>query len=135
MENEFYCIIKLVSSEEILSLVSVDENDGDPIIILQNPVVVKMLDTPTQETYVKIKPWMEIADDDVFFIKLDKVITMTETKNKKMIDLYDYYVNNSTEKYQPGGKVKLDSNMGYIDSVKNARTMLEKMYRNHQNPI
>jgi len=135
MENEFYCIIKLVSSEEILSLVSVDENDGDPIIILQNPVVVKMLDTPTQETYVKIKPWMEIADDDVFFIKLDKVITMTETKNKKMIDLYDYYVNNSTEKYQPGGKVKLDSNMGYINSVKNARTMLEKMYRNHQNPI
>lgn len=135
MENEFYCIIKLVSSEEILSLVSVDENDGDPIIILQNPVVVKMLDTPTQETYVKIKPWMEIADDDVFFIKLDKVITMTETKNKKMIDLYDYYVNNSTEKYQPGGKVKLDTNMGYIDSVKNARTMLEKMYRNHQNPI
>jgi len=135
MENEFYCIIKLVSSEEILSLVSVDENNGDPIVILQNPVVVKMLDTPTQETYVKIKPWMEIADDDVFFIKLDKVITMTETKNKKMIDLYDYYVNNSTEKYQPGGKVKLDSNMGYINSVKNARTMLEKMYRNHQNPI
>jgi len=135
MENEFYCIIKLVSSEEILSLVSVDENDGDPIIILQNPVVVKMLDTPTQETYVKRKPWMEIDYDDVFFIKLDKVITMTETKNKKMIDLYDYYVNNSTEKYQPGGKVKLDSNMGYINSVKNARTMLEKMYRNHQNPI
>ena len=73
MKKEFYCIIKLVSSEEIMSLVSVDENDGDPIIILQNPVVMKMLDTPTHETYVKMKPWMEIADDDIFFIKLDKV--------------------------------------------------------------
>jgi len=135
MEKEFYCIIKLVSSEEIMSLISIDENDGDPIIILQNPVVMKMLDTPTHETYVKMKPWMEIADDDIFFIKLDKVITMTETKNKRIIDLYDYYVNNSTEEYQPGGKVELDSKMGYIDSVKDARNKLEKMYRNNQNPI
>jgi len=118
-----------------MSLVSVDENDGDPIIILQNPVVMKILDTPTHETYVKMKPWMEIADDDIFFIKLDKVITMTETKNKRIIDLYDYYVNNSTEEYQPGGKVELDSKMGYIDSVKDARNKLEKMYKNNQNPI
>ena len=33
MGEEFYCILKLVSSEEILSLIMIDENDGDPIII------------------------------------------------------------------------------------------------------
>jgi hypothetical protein len=32
MGEEFYCILKLVSSEEILSLIIIDENDGDPII-------------------------------------------------------------------------------------------------------
>ena len=35
MGDEFYAIIKLVSGEEVLSLVSVDENDGDPLIVIQ----------------------------------------------------------------------------------------------------
>ena len=35
MGEEFYAAIKLVTGEEIFSLVSVDENGGDPIIILQ----------------------------------------------------------------------------------------------------
>ena len=37
MEEEFYAIIKLVSGEEIMALVSVDDNDNDPILICQNP--------------------------------------------------------------------------------------------------
>jgi hypothetical protein len=41
MGEEFYAIIKLVSGEEILSLVLVDENDGDPVLVLQNPVTMK----------------------------------------------------------------------------------------------
>ena len=130
MEEEFYCILKLVSSEEILSLVSIDENDGDPIIILQNPVIMKAVTSSSDLSYVKIKPWMEISDDDIFFIKLDKVITMTETKDKKLIDLYEYYVNdNSIEVYKPHGQVSLDSEMGYIDSVKDARKKLEDLFK------
>ena len=44
MGDEFYAIIKLVSGEEVLSLIMViDENDGDPIIIMQNPIIIKML--------------------------------------------------------------------------------------------
>ena len=39
MQEEFYSIIKLVSGEEILSLISIDENDGDPLVILQNPIL------------------------------------------------------------------------------------------------
>ena len=130
MGDEFYCILKLVSSEEILSLVSIDENDGDPIIILQNPVIMKAVTSSSDLSYVKIKPWMEISDDDIFFIKLDKVITMTETKDKKLIDLYEYYVNdNSIEVYKPHGQVSLDSEMGYIDSVKDARKKLEDLFK------
>jgi hypothetical protein len=130
MGEEFYCILKLVSSEEILSLVSIDENDGDPIIILQNPVVMKAVTSSSDLSYVKIKPWMEISDDDIFFIKLDKVITMTETKDKKLIDLYEYYINdNSIEVYKQHGQVSLDSEMGYIDSVKDARKKLEDLFK------
>jgi len=32
MGEEFYCCIKLISGEEILSLISIDDNDGDPLI-------------------------------------------------------------------------------------------------------
>ena len=42
MGDEFYAAIKLISGEEIFSLISVDENNGDPIIILQNPVIMKV---------------------------------------------------------------------------------------------
>jgi hypothetical protein len=130
MGDEFYCILKLVSSEEIFSLVSIDENDGDPIIILQNPVVMKAVTSSSDLSYVKIKPWMEISDDDIFFIKLDKVITMTETTDKKLIELYEYYINdNSIEVYKPHGQVLLDSEMGYIDSVKDARKKLEDLFK------
>ena len=34
MGDEFHAVLKLVTGEEIFALVSVDENDGDPIICL-----------------------------------------------------------------------------------------------------
>ena len=45
MGDEFYSIIKLVSGEEVLSLVAIDDNDGDPIVILQNPITMKMIES------------------------------------------------------------------------------------------
>jgi len=130
MEEEFYSILKLVSGEEIFSLISVDENNGDPIIILQRPVIMKTVTNSNDISYIKIKPWMEISDDDIFFIKLDKVITMTESKDTKLIQLYEYYLNDDTvEVYKPGGQVSLDSEMGYIDTVKDARKKLEDLFK------
>lgn len=130
MEEEFYSILKLVSGEEIFSLISVDENDGDPIIILQKPVTMKSVTNSNGISYVKIKPWMEIADDDIFFIKLDKVITMTESKDTRLIQLYEYYLSGDyIDVYKPGGQVPLDSEMGYIDSVKDARKKLEDLFK------
>ena len=130
MGEEFYAIIKLISGEEILSLVSVDENDGDPLIVLQNPVIMKMIHSPAG-SYIKVKPWMELSDDDFFMIKLDKVITMTETKDKKIINIYNDYItdNDSIDVYNPSGQVKPSSKMGYISSVEDARKKLEKLFK------
>ena len=130
MGEDFYAIIKLISGEEILSLVMVDENDGDPIIVLQNPVVMKAHSGPTG-SYVKVKPWIELADDDFFMIKLDKVITMTETKDKKLIQLYQHYMtdDDSIELYKPSGEVKVSDKMGYVSSVEDARKKLEELYK------
>jgi len=130
MGEEFYCILKLVSGEEVLSLIMVDENDNDPIIILQNPVVMKSI-YEKNSVYIKIKPWMELSNEDIFFIKLDKVITMTETTDKKLINLYQQYLSDddSIEVYKPAGEVKISEQNGYISSVEDARKKLEELYK------
>ena len=131
MEEEFYAIIKLISGEEIIALVSIDENDGDPVIILQNPLTMKMIHSPTG-SYIKVKPWMELSDDDIFIIKLDRVITMTETKDNKVIDVYNSYINDEDddiELYRSSGQVKVSDKMGYISSVEDAREKLEKIFK------
>jgi len=131
MEEEFYAIIKLISGEEIIALVSIDENDGDPVIILQNPLTMKMIHSPTG-SYIKVKPWMELSEDDIFIIKLDRVITMTETKDNKVIDVYNSYINDEDddiELYRSSGQVKVSDKMGYISSVEDAREKLEKIFK------
>ena len=55
MGEEFYAIIKLVSGEEIFSLIMVDDEQENPIIIMQNPVLIKMLQSP-HGSFIKVKP-------------------------------------------------------------------------------
>ena len=129
MGEEFYAIIKLVSGEEILSLIMVDDNDGDPLIILQSPIVIKLLSN-NNETYVKVKPWIELSSESIFFIKLDKVITMTETNDKKIISIYEDYISEDEYEFNSSsGKIKLSKKMGYVSSVEEARSNLEKIYK------
>ena len=130
MGDDFYCILKLVSGEEILSLISVDDNDGDPIVVLQNPVILELIDTK-EKSYVKVRPWMELPSDDFFMVKLDKIITMTETTDRKLIDIYTKYLNDddSIDFYRASGEVKVSNEMGYISSVEDARKKLEELYK------
>jgi hypothetical protein len=76
---------------------------------------------------------MEIANDDIFLIKLDKVITMTESKDERIIELYNQYLsedNDSIEVYKPSsGAVKPSEKMGYISSVEDARKKLEDLFK------
>ena len=134
MGETFYCILKLVSAEEIFSLVSVDENNGDPIVILQNPVIMKLFTNHTG-SYIKIKPWVDLSSEDIFIIRMDKIVTMTETNDKKLINVYDNYINNeqSIDIYENNflneNKVKISNKMGYITSVEEARKRLEDLFK------
>lgn len=142
MGEEFYCVIKLISGEEIFSLVSKDDNDGDPVLVLQTPIIMKIVNS-NRGSFVKIKPWMEIINDDFFIIKPDRIITMTEVKDERLIELYNNYLQDeddenitSTSSFQPpkkegstGGRVKPSSDMGYISSVEDARNKLEDIFK------
>ena len=131
MGEEFHAIIKLISGEELLSLVCVDDNDGEPVLLLQNPVTMKVVHNH-YGMQIKIKPWMEMSDDEFFIIKPDKILTMTETKDERLISIFNTYVEEDLEDEKiesSTGRVKPSSNMGYVTSVEQARSMLEKLYK------
>ena len=129
MEEEFYSIIKLVSGEEIFALVSVDENDENPILVLQNPVVISTVNTPGG-SMIKVKPWLNLTEESMFMIRLDKVITMIESKDQRLIDVYNNYNDDTDEEnISIDGCVMPTSKMGYISSVKDARKDLEDLFK------
>lgn len=132
MGEDFYCTLKLISGEEIFALISVDENDGDPLILLQNPVILKFVSN-SSGSYVKIKPWIEVSDDDIQVIKFEKVMTMTEIKNSMIIETYNKYLNSNKksldDSIEVSGQVKISNKMGYVSSVKQARENLENLFK------
>ena len=135
MGEEFYCILKLVSGEEILSLINIDESGDEPIIVAQSPVIMKVQYGAEGTSYIKVKSWMDLSDEDIFVIKPDKVITMTETKDQKLIDIYnDFIKDDDQDIFSPPGKTKVTSEMGLIGKVSDARIKLENIYNMKQLP-
>ena len=135
MENEFYASIKLVSGEELFSLVSVEENCDNPLIMLQNPVTMKMVNTP-DGSIVKVKTWLNIPGEDPIVIKWDKIITMTEIKDSGIIAIYENYLEDEKfqiceigQEYKTNVHDQLTEKMGYISTVNDARKYLEDIYK------
>tara|TARA_X000000368_G_scaffold21560_1_gene16772 strand:+ start:67 stop:507 length:441 start_codon:yes stop_codon:yes gene_type:complete len=138
MDNEFYASIKLVSGEELFSVVSVEEDTENPLIMLQNPVTMKIVSTP-EGSIVKVKTWMNIPGDDPIVIRWDKVITVTEVKDSSVITIYNNYLEDERYDINQIGEVnkthrndvksKLTNKMGYISTVDDARKYLEGVYK------
>ena len=128
MGEEFYGVIKLITGEEIFALISIEETEEDPIIMLQSPVIMKMLSNGTGQ-YVKIKPWLELPEEDLFLIKPDKIITMSEVKDKQVIHFYERYLNDENVEIVIDGQVQLSDQIGYISTVEKSRKLLEELYK------
>ena len=130
MKEEFHGSIKLITGEEIFALISIEETDQEPIIMVQSPVIMKMLNNGSSQ-YVKIKPWMELSDDDLYLIKMDKIITMTEISDKQMISFYERYLNDEDVEIVLDGKVSISNNeqLGFVSTVEDARKNLEEIFK------
>jgi|14BtaG_2_1085337.scaffolds.fasta_scaffold17710_2 hypothetical protein len=135
MQEEFYAIIKLISGEEVFALVSIDDSGDEPVIILQSPVTMKTFNHHGT-SLVKIKPWVEMSTEDIFVIRYDKIITMTETSDQKIIQVYDRYLSDDDDDDEEGSllknsssRVNISQKMGYLTSVEEARRHLEDMFK------
>ena len=133
MGSDFHATIKLITGEEIFALVSVDQTEEDPIIIMQSPVVMKVLSTG-KGSMMKIRPWLEVPGDDIYIIKYDRILTMSEVKDKMIISMYTTYcdegdfdfgefINEETSNHE------VTKQMGYISNVEDARKKLEDLFK------
>ena len=134
---DFHATIKLVTGEEIFALVSVDNSEDEPVIIMQNPVIMKVLSTGRGQM-MKIRPWLEVPGDDVYIVKYDKVITMSEVKDKMIISMYKTYCEEGDFDFSTfvDDTIKTDERnqevtrkMGYISNVEDARRKLEDLFK------
>ena len=77
-KTEFLAAIKLVSGEELLSMVtSVHDENGDYLIV-ENPIEVEEVMLPNKQAGAKVQPWMKFSREDQFIIPKDKIITIVE---------------------------------------------------------
>ena len=128
MEEDFYAVIKLISGEEIFSIVCPSEEEGRTMLILNNPVVIEIIVMKQigMQGY-KIDPWLKFADDDTFLLDMDKVITISEVRDEEIITMYHKFLKQQENK---DPKNPLTPEMGYLSSVAEARKKFEKLYKN-----
>ena len=133
--TDFHATIKLITGEEIFALVSVDNSEDEPVIIMQNPVIMKVLSTGKGQM-MKIRPWLEVPGDDVYIIKYDRIITLSEVKDKMIISMYQTYCQEGDFDFgefineETSNKTReVTKQMGYISSVEDARKKLEDLFK------
>ena len=127
MEEEFLGSIKLISGEEIVSKILISEEESETILLLDSPVIIETIVIRQMGiTTLKIQPWLKYADDSMCIVNMEKVITVTEIRDKEIIDVYEKYLR---KKDKLNGETKVTPNMGYLCSISEARKSLEKLYR------
>ena len=63
----------------------------------------------------------------MFMLKLDDVLTMSESSDIDMILMYQSFVRDSAA--DKSGQPKLSKKMGFISTVNDAKEILEKIYK------
>lgn len=129
MEDEFLAVLKLVSGEEIMAMVLACPEDDRMILALDHPIMMKEQETPIG-TVIRVEPWIKFDNDSLYFIDIDKVITMTEVTSNKIINVYNEYLK---EVSIGSSKVKPTRKLGYISKLEDFRKDLEKLYKSSNN--
>ena len=124
--GEFLATIKLVSGEEILSKVIID-NENDQKIIIDNPVVCQEVRSPGAHIPMgyKFEPWMKMSDEDCYILNMDNIITLSELIDEMVLDTYFQIVSSGFKRTHPD----LNREMGYINSVEKSRNIIEKLFK------
>ena len=127
MEEDFYATIKLSSGEELFAKVAPSVEKDRTFLVLSHPIMMKEIKNRSGIIGYKIEPWLKTTSEDMFIINLDKVITLSESFDIEMISMYQLYIRDSHR--ETNNQSKLTRSMGYISNVRDAKEILEKLYK------
>ena len=121
-KTEFLAAIKLVSGEELLSMVTpVNDENGDYLIV-ENPIEVEEVILPNKQAGAKVQPWMKFSKEEQFVIPKDKIITIVEVDSEVQV-FYHMSLRKLNCDFIPEGQ------SGRISTVEEAREVLEKVFK------
>jgi hypothetical protein len=130
MEEEFYATLKLVSGEEIVARVCYLPDEDK--LMLDKPLAVetaKQKKGHMEVTGFTLKEWISATFDDMFIIKRDHILTMTELDET----IEEFYIKTvqkiESAKTLIGRGNKLPRRAGYLGSIKEVKKSLEDIYK------
>ena len=129
IEEDFYATIKLNSGEEIFAKVAVSEEIDRTMLIVHHPIIIGEIKGKHGIVGYKVEPWLKTSREDMFIINLNNVLTLSESQDIEMILMYQRYLRDSEDDKTPESKIS--KRMGYVANVKDAKVILEKIYKNN----
>ena len=129
-EKEFLATLKLVSGEEVISMVLYLEDEDK--VLLSNPFSVeqsRQKQGQLEITGFSFKEWVMASFDDMYIIGRDHIITITEVERP----IKEFYEKN-LEKIQSHKQLlhkpnKLPRKSGYLGSINDTKNTLENIYK------
>ena len=128
IEDDFYATIKLNSGEEIFAKVAASEEKDRTMLIVHHPIIIGELKGKHGIVGYKVEPWLKTSKEDMFIINLNNVLTLSESHDVEMIMMYQRYLRDSEDDKTP--QTKISKRMGYVSNVKDAKVILEKIFKN-----
>ena len=128
IEDDFYATLKLKSGEEIFAKVAASDEENRIMLIVHNPIVITEIRSKGGIIGYKVEPWLKTTKDDMFIINLDNIMTLTESSDMEMINMYQNFLRDSHR--GPQEQPKMSRRMGYIATVDDARNYLENIFAN-----
>ena len=131
MEDDFYATIKFKNGEEIFAKVAASEEDDRTMLVIHNPITAVEIKQRGQMVGYKVEPWLKTTKEDMFIINMDNILTISESSDIHMINMFQQFVQDSARDKK--GQPKLSRKMGYISNVHDAKDILEKLYKSSPN--
>jgi len=128
MIQEFIGMLKLVSGEEIIGRVLVCEEENG--FVIENPFSVEetIIETPAGEMVkIDLRPWVKFSREEILFVEKEKTITIYEAD-----DRIEKIYTRTLRKYffqEDTSKLDLNEEMGFKNKVNDARSSLEKIFK------
>ncbi|MCJ7648591.1 MAG: hypothetical protein MUP85_08255 [Candidatus Lokiarchaeota archaeon] len=122
----FYATLKLVSGEEIISKVCAFIENGEVLVVLDNPINVNIINVPNIKVpLIKVEPWITLTESETHIINRKNIITMNEIKDTSLIRIHQKYIQGKDSNTR---QTSITPDMGYISKIEDARKLLENLY-------